>query len=238
MEKKHKKIILFLVLASILVMVSNFFIMPVLSEDISSQPYTLDILPGDLIFMEYEYEIIQDKGFTSNDHVVIYIGDNMCVSAGFVLNSSGTVDYVPLSYYAGSNFSNLKLGRVITANQTVRNAAVSWAIDRIGSPYQEWFGKHGFPHPEKCANPNNPLVSTSDQWYCSELVWAAYYNQGIDIDNNGWGFLPYVFPCVNMGLPVTDGFPLWVQIFLNFFGPYKYENEIQIDGDIQMIPWA
>lgn len=22
-------------------------------------------------------------------------------------------------------------------------------------------------------------------WYCSELVWAAYYNQGIDIEKTG-----------------------------------------------------
>jgi uncharacterized protein YycO len=127
---------------------------------------------------------------------------------------------------------------VITATETVRNAAVSWAIARIGSPYQKWFDENGFPHPEKCADPNNPFVSTSDEWYCSELVWAAYFNQGIDIDNNGWGILPYGIPCVNMGLPVMDGFPPWVQMFLNVFGPYKYKNEIQIDNDIQMISWT
>jgi len=238
MKKNYKKSVLFLGLMSVLAMVSNLFLTPALSDDISKLPYTPIIFPGDLIFMEYKNEIIQDVGFTSNDHVALYIGNNMCVSAGFVLNPYNTVDYVPLSYYTGSNFSSLKLGRVITATGTIRNAAVSWAIARIGSPYQEWFGEYGFPHPEKCANPNNPLVSTSGQWYCSELVWAAYYNQGIDIDNNGWGILPYYFPCVNMGLPVMDGFPPWVQILLNVFGPYKYKNEIQIDNDIQMISWT
>ena len=58
--------------------------------------------------------------------------------------------------------------RVDDATSTQKNAAVSFAIGQIGKDYfLNLFGK-GY-EPSKLA------------WYCSELVWAAYYNQGIDL---------------------------------------------------------
>jgi hypothetical protein len=38
----------------------------------------------------------------------------------------------------------------------------------------------------KCANIDNKLIKTSDRIFCMELPWAAFYHQGIDIDQNGW----------------------------------------------------
>ena len=32
---------------------------------------------------------------------------------------------------------------------------------------------------------NKSSSSSTPKWYCSLLVWAAYYNQGIDLDYNG-----------------------------------------------------
>ena len=35
----------------------------------------------------------------------------------------------------------------------------------------------------KNSNPNDPNDPLSDSWYCTELIWAAYYNQGIKIES-------------------------------------------------------
>ncbi len=35
----------------------------------------------------------------------------------------------------------------------------------------------------KNSNPNDPNDPLSDSWYCTELIWAAYYNQGINIES-------------------------------------------------------
>jgi len=45
-----------------------------------------------------------------------------------------------------------------------------------------WFNRPKDPSPD------------AEAWYCSELVWAAYYNQGIDIDRSGNRYPPYVGP--------------------------------------------
>lgn len=58
--------------------------------------------------------------------------------------------------------------RVNDATDTQCEAAVEFAVGELGSSYNLDFGKD----------------SSADEtdWYCSELVWAAYINQGIDIE--------------------------------------------------------
>jgi|SRR5690554_602662 len=61
--------------------------------------------------------------------------------------------------------------RVISALQNHRIGAVNFCINQLGESY-------GL----------NPLKSWDDatwMWYCSQLVWAGYKNQGIDIDYDG-----------------------------------------------------
>ncbi|HEC89462.1 MAG TPA: PKD domain-containing protein [Thermoplasmatales archaeon] len=50
---------------------------------------------------------------------------------------------------------------------------MTWTLARLGRPYQF------FTYP--VYNPHDIFDFYSNQWYCSELVWAAYYNQDIDI---------------------------------------------------------
>jgi hypothetical protein len=75
--------------------------------------------------------------------------------------------------------------------------AIDFARRQVGKEFQiEWINKNYNPTDVK----NDSLAN---KWYCSELIWAAYYNcynefpentdeelyvygQGIDIDFNGW----------------------------------------------------
>jgi hypothetical protein len=75
--------------------------------------------------------------------------------------------------------------RVKSATEAQRHAAVNWTISKIGLLYQDFFNLPLFGL--KCADTNRSFP-TADELYCMELLWAAYYNQGIDIDQDGWKF--------------------------------------------------
>lgn len=70
--------------------------------------------------------------------------------------------------------------RVINATSTEIDNAIDFMTAQLGKPYSV--------QPIKNANEDNP------SWYCSELIWAGYYHQGIylDIDDND-----------NYGSPIT-----------------------------------
>ena len=227
----------------VLLLISTTFTPWSLALD-TSREIQADLIPGDLLFMDYVPTAIVinnvSKHIRSNDHVALYIGQRQgfpgvwCVSAGLTYTDKG-VDYVDLQTYLDTEkVNNLTIGRVITANETQRNAAILWATQHIGDSYQNWgvFPPRGGP--QKCSNPTSLLFPfTRDTWYCAELVWAAYYNQGIDIDNNKWGLLPWVLPSVNMGVPTLAARPFWLTDRLII--PYAYYNEIQIDDDVQLL---
>ena len=114
-----------------------------------------------------------------NEHAALYVGDNKLIDAD---SKKGVREWNYSHFLKGKNLAFL---RVKSANSSQKQAAIDWAYDRIGTPYQNvltppWFGL-------KIANPNLS-IPTADALYCMELVWAAYYNQGIDIDSNEWGF--------------------------------------------------
>ncbi len=58
--------------------------------------------------------------------------------------------------------------RVKDATSDQIDAALSFCSSQIGKDYYLW---------------GHETSSTASDWYCSELVWAAYYNQGIDIED-------------------------------------------------------
>lgn len=63
--------------------------------------------------------------------------------------------------------------RVSGATTTNINNAVNFCIGELGSSYKLDLAKD--------------TSSAETDWYCSELVWAAYKNQGIDIEVSGLG---------------------------------------------------
>ena len=70
----------------------------------------------------------------------------------------------------------------------------------------------------KCEDSSNPNFQTADRFYCMELVWAAYYNQGIDIDYNGWQEL-YPTPPPNVKWIFKK---IWEKTEGIIWGPFAY----------------
>lgn len=68
---------------------------------------------------------------------------------------------------------DVTLLRVSSATSDNINAAVDFCISQLGKDYALDFQKD--------------TSADEEDWYCSELVWAAYKNQGIDIEVAGNG---------------------------------------------------
>jgi hypothetical protein len=143
---------------------------------------------GDMLFVDWIFDIGEDESTIwmssgpYNDHCALYIGNNTFVDAA--AKGVHANDYA--HFYSWTK--NLVFLRVKTANESQRLAAAEWAIRKIGLPYQMWFDLPWLGL--KIVNTDLPLP-TAKELYCFELLWAAYYTQGIDIDQNGWKF-PWV----------------------------------------------
>ena len=68
-------------------------------------------------------------------------------------------------------------------------SAINFAKSQEGKNFAPLFDLYTGTFHVKNANPDDPNDYLSDDWYCTELIWAAYYNQGIDIDYNGGDFI-------------------------------------------------
>ena len=194
---------------------------------------------GDLLFMDFKNECSFTIIGPSNDHVALYVktrndtGIDCSGNDWFI--EAGNVNYVNLDTLK-DKYTNFMIVRVITANPTQIDNAVQWARgmeEKGGFQYQDWRGILPF-RGRKC-DPDDcdwPCCQLCDEFYCSEFVWAAYYQNTveIDIDFNEWGVLPYLVPCVNMGVP--KDLP---SEFDELLIPYAYVNEIQIDDDVDIV---
>jgi len=143
---------------------------PVDGEEPTVPPY-LEV--GDILFCECQDPSIHH--IPGWDHAAIYVGDNEFIEA-----VPDFVRKVPLAeFYTWAE--NITYGYVSTASPSQRQSAVDFAEDQLGKPYQP------------CPLQKDPSPD-SDSWYCSELVWAAYYQAGIDIDQDGWDYPHVVEP--------------------------------------------
>jgi len=142
-------------------------------ESLSKNVVPPYIRAGDIVFMEQNNYSLKYPGW---DHCGIYVGNNEFIHASGYLQC-----VVKQNISLFEQFDcEIVYGKVITSNETQRINAINFAEGQIGKPYNVRHLKH--------TNFN------STAWYCSELVWAAYLNQGIDIDRNGWNFPHYVGP--------------------------------------------
>jgi len=245
-EKNYQKNGLFLGLIFISIILLNPLIGPFHAEATHEQSEVIPeespqshpcLILGDILFMDWGENvdfIINWNGITSNDHCALFVGTkpNESGNQWFIEADPSGVHYSTLLDFEDV-CTNLLIARVKNTNQDQRQAAVNWTRLRIGADYQFWAFEDG-TYCLKCANPDAPL-RTANLWYCSELVWAAWYHQGIDIDYNGWRPRPWILPSVNMGVP--QKYFWWMAEFLPF-NFYAYQNEIQLDDDIQLIPWS
>jgi uncharacterized protein YycO len=143
-------------------------------ELISKSSVPSYVRAGDIVFMEcgdnYSYIC---PGW---DHSGIYVGNNEFIHASPYLNRVAKQN---LSLFEPLDIEFF-YGKVISSNEAQRINVINFAEGQIGKPY-------------KGPDFKDPSFD-SKEWYCSELVWAAYFSQGIDLDVNGWKSPHFVTP--------------------------------------------
>jgi hypothetical protein len=150
-----------------------------------------------------------------NDHAALYMGSNFKPSSSeycnqddwdYYGNTAGVwfisalhpnVHYNTIDYFIDvPNYNDLitnrawefRYGHVVynsggDVSSTIKNGAIAWAVGKLGDEYQIVFEDGWIKHANYV--PPQWLFPNSYKWYCMELTWAAYYNQGINIDSNG-----------------------------------------------------
>ncbi len=133
------------------------------------------------------------------DHCLLFIGYNELTGEYSFIEASimgSKVKYTNVSKALITEECWGPFGRVKTANSTQIENAIDFVKTQLGKRFQnEWTNKNYNPEDTK----NDSLA---DKWYCSELIWAAYFNcnnnfpkdkptegyiygEGIDLDWNG-----------------------------------------------------
>lgn len=141
---------------------------------------TLDLTlkDGDLIFIRTAWwDIPFNLVGNEYTHVGMYIGGQWMIESILSENSrsSGLAGVVvtPLSGWSYPSETYATLVRVETADDTIRQEAVAYALSKLGQGYDINVWK------KEVHKPN---------YYCSELIWAAYYKASkgkIDLGNKG-----------------------------------------------------
>ena len=157
-------------------------------NETKTSQYPLDFQIDDLVFFDSTYPPGR-WNVTGFDHIAIYLGNDSFICT--IRNKTTHIGEVNIVSYEdlfhGEILRNPRYARVINTTSEQRHAATLWAISRIGDKYQ-------ILDPQKIADPNSSRL-TANRWYCSEIIWAAYYRTGIDIDRNGWDHdFPWFFP--------------------------------------------
>ncbi len=135
-------------------------------------PYPTDVRPGDIVIGHGKKTDWLIPGYWTHTGMIAYydpgIGEWIVVEAEI-----DGVQLTPLSEFL-SRYDAVAVLRVATTD-SVRAAAVAFALDQLGKPYDFWW-------------PSKQVYGSS--YYCSELVWASYKAVGgPDIDDNpGWSW--------------------------------------------------
>ncbi|MBU4360936.1 hypothetical protein L6278_00685 [Candidatus Parcubacteria bacterium] len=147
-----------------------------------------NILPGDILY---------DQFASGVGHVGLYIGNGRVIEAlGIVLWESGYPGEVKDNPITDWDYPKRDTVYLLRVNKPDDSTDDEWqqkilnAIDfvkyqnELEKPYDwHWYQKQ--------------LSIDSPSWYCSELIWAAYYNQGVDLEYRTNGVLFDLFDPVS-----------------------------------------
>jgi hypothetical protein len=222
------------------------------------------VKPGDIIFFDYlpEYTNFEEDlfytiknfpGINSNDHCVLFVGtisglDSNPPITDWCIHNGMTTSYKRLSEFQKTS-TNFTAFRVKASSEQITRV-IKWVQDRVADdcPYQLTYDNlkdyGGYPNVgffdalTHIMTKNWDNVRTkgtlNNMFYCNELIWAAYYNAGIDIDHNGDSSVPYGVPTINMGIVVAYD---WYYHGTLSSDDYNYAklNEIKIDNDVYQV---
>lgn len=130
---------------------------------------------GDIIYEPRAGQFVED---------LIYVG-HIAIVLDVVYDSTYDQEYVLLleAFAPGVRYGILyperfdqnqaEVKRFTNISDYVIESAITWALTQYGKPYSI--------KPTKNASANN------GHWYCSELIWAAFYHQGYELDPNAEG---------------------------------------------------
>jgi uncharacterized protein YycO len=192
-NNKKLPIILFIIILSAVILTMFYPKSTILSTPAYLQK-------GDLLFCDYKPDFesfarslniqihhpITTHG-PHNDHVAMYIGNDMFIEACPYFYDGEKQAWIGVVTTHIGTFhlwaENITYGVLSNVTKEQREGAVSWALSQIGQPYQE----NIFPLNDDPTDTDDPA---SDQWFCSELVWAAYLHQGVELDEPSFTVTP------------------------------------------------
>jgi hypothetical protein len=164
--------------------------------------------PGDIAFKHPD--VFPDFFPTIIDHCLLFIEFDNKTGRYVFIEAGMASDQVQYRNETESELLGPFYGpfaKVRHANVTQKQNAIDFAKRQLGKPFQgQWINKNY--NPEDTEND-----SLANEWYCSELIWAAYYNcnhpfpkqrptegycygEGIDLDRNGWNKNPLNYSIV------------------------------------------
>jgi len=153
-----------------------------------------ELKPGDILFLFADILNFESNEPGHSMLVVEYEESNNRVKC---IEACARVGY----FYIYSSYLSERIWivtRVEGATEEQKQNAIDFAKTQYNRPFQ-----YHFENRNKNFDPTDKNDPNADIWYCSELVWASYYNcnnkfpeeeppegyvygEGIDIDYNGW----------------------------------------------------
>ena len=131
---------------------------------------------GDLLFIESRHELgLQD--LPGWDHIAMYTGKNSYFIESVPYPHTDGVQITSMFFFT-SWADDVAFGYVKTASEEQRIQAYNFEVSQLGRPWQDPYNESWYAN----ADPDDPDDPYSDEWMCSEIVWAAYLHQGINID--------------------------------------------------------
>lgn len=149
----------------------------------------INLKKGDIVWRNVDRENYPLFQFFS--HSMMYIGRNGDLYE--FIESHGTDGVVKFTKTKEEIMQDTEIhgyvSRVIGLDETYIDNAVAFMESQVGKEFLEIIIQ------SKNYNPDDPNDPNSDKWYCTEIIWAAYYNcynhpdtkiygEGVDIDSD------------------------------------------------------
>jgi len=133
-----------------------------LKDDGAKESYNLQ--PGDIVWRWSIVPMIT--------HCMLYVGQNEDHQYAFIEANAMEEVWRPTYNETWMNTELFDIVYRVRAEPATIQKAVEFAEAQVGKQF-------AYIH-EKEFDPDTEF------WYCTELIWASFYAQGIDIDLNGW----------------------------------------------------
>ncbi|MBS3777972.1 MAG: hypothetical protein KGY50_01610, partial [Candidatus Thermoplasmatota archaeon] len=153
--------------------------------------YTIPLKKGDIVWRWVDPELF--PLFQYFTHPLLFTGSIQNNTYEFIEAHGGRG--VTYTYYTEQqikqndllNFAH-RLTRETSSEEIIENALL-FAHSRLDQndkfvPLFYFNENLELRYHEKNQNPNDETDPLSNKWYCTELIWAAFMNQGINIDFN------------------------------------------------------